>query len=273
MGLNFKKNTSTLVKKSQLIYPAIVLGSVFAACTPEPARRSAVESSKLCSSDPDRSVWAGTCLATQASTAGVSGDSNGGRSPEAAPGGNNSPSPSGPKPDPVGGNPPSPSGPKPDPVGGNPPSPSGPKPAAGGDTDPAAQNAAVINEVTKAIKGATPAVVDGLGQVLNGGGAKPGTPAKTETKGVPSFVVTFSKDSFVGIADNSVIKNCFVSSGAVLEVKGEPKKITEFSSLGVSQYVTGETLDASLTGGSESCELKGKDFVFISGHASFAAKP
>lgn len=258
MGLNFKKNTSTLVKKSQLIYPAIVLGSVFAACTPEPARRSAVESSKLCSSDPDRSVWAGTCLATQASTAGVSGDSNGGRSPEAAPGGNNSPSPS---------------GPKPDPVAGNPTSPVVPKPAAGGDTDPAAQNAAVINEVTKAIKGATPAVVDGLGQVLNGGGAKPGTPAKTETKGVPSFVVTFSKDSFVGIADNSVIKNCFVSSGAVLEVKGEPKKITEFSSLGVSQYVTGETLDVSITGGSESCELKGKDFVFISGHASFATKP
>ena len=258
MGLNFKRNSSTLVKKTQLIYPAIVLGSVFAACTPEPARRSAVESSKLCSSDPDRSVWAGTCLATQASTTKGSDDSNVGSAPEAAPGGNNSPSPV---------------VPKPDPVGGNPPSPVVPKPAAGGDTDPAAQNAAVINEVTKAIKGATPAVVDGLGQVLNGGGAKPGTPAKTETKGVPSFVVTFRKDSFVGIADNSVIKNCFVSSGAVLEVKGEPKKITEFSSLGVSQYVTGETLDASLTGGSDSCELMGKDFVFISGHASFAAKP
>ncbi len=258
MGLNFKKNTSTLVKKSQLIYPAIVLGSVFAACTPEPARRSAVESSKLCSSDPDRSVWAGTCLATQASTTKGSDDSS--RTPErsvpeAAP----AERPARPEP----------AAPEVVPVAKNPPETA---PVAV-DTDPAAQNAAAVNEVTKAIEGATPAIVDGLGQVLNGGGAKPGTPAKTGTGGASTYVVTFSKDSFVGIADNSVIKNCFVTSGAVLEVKGEPKKITEFSSLGVSQYVTGETLDASLTGGSDSCELKGKDFVFISGHASFAAKP
>ena len=255
MGLNFKKNTSTLVKKSQLIYPAIVLGSVFAACTPEPARRSAVESSKLCSSDPDRSVWAGTCLATQSSTTKGSDDSS--RTPErsipeAAP----AERPELPAPEVV-------------PVAKNPPAAAPVVP----ESDPAAQNTAVIREVTKGIEGATPGIVDGLGKVLNGGGAKPGTPAKTEPQGAPTYVVTFSKDSFVGIADNSVIKNCFVSSGAVLEVKGEPKKITEFSSLGVSQYVTGETLDASLTGGSDSCELKGKDFVFISGHASFAAKP
>lgn len=250
MGLNFKRNSSTLVKKSQLIYPAIVLGSVFAACTPEPARRSAVESSKLCSSDPDRSVWAGTCLATQASTANGSGDSR--AIPER-------PVPEAARPE--------------TPVRSElPASPEPPAPAPVKESSEA-QNAAVINEVTKAIEGVTPAVVDGLGKVLNGGGAKPGTPAKAETQGVPSYVVTFSKDSFVGIADNSVIKNCFVSSGAVLEVKGEPKKITEFSSLGVSQYVTGETLEVSITGGSDSCELKGKDFVFISGHASFAAKP
>jgi hypothetical protein len=253
VGLNFKRNSSTLVKKSQLIYPAIVLGSVFAACTPEPARRSAVESSKLCSSDPDRSVWAGTCLATQASTARGSGDSKGGGVPEAAPAAAVPAAAA-----PAGAAPAAAALPEVVPAEKNPPAAA---PVAV-DTDPAAQNAAVIREVTKGIEGATPGIVEGVGKVLNGGGAKPGT-----------YVVTFSKDSFVGIADSSVIKNCFVSSGAVLEVKGEPKRITEFSSLGVSQYVTGETLDASLTGGSDSCELKGKDFVFISGHASFAAKP
>ena len=261
MGLNFKRNSSTLVKKSQLIYPAIVLGSVFAACTPEPARRSAVESSKLCSSDPDRSVWAGTCLATQASTARGSGNSKGGGVPEAAPA---AAAPAAAAPAAA-----APAAPEVVPAEKNPPAAA---PVAV-DTDPAAQNAAVVREVIKGIEGATPGIVDGLGQVLNGGGAKPGTPAKTETEGASTYVVTFSKDSFVGIADNSVIKNCFVSSGSVLQVKGEPKKITEFSSLGVSQYVTGETIDVSIMGGSESCELKGKDFVFISGHASFAAKP
>jgi hypothetical protein len=259
VGLNFKRKSSTLVKKSQLIYPAIVLGSVFAACTPEPARRSAVESSTRCSSDPDKSVWAGTCLATQASTTGVSGDSNGGRSPEAV----------------SAAAVPAAAAPAAAAPAGAAPAAAAPPAAAPvvAESDPAAQQAAGIKIATDAVEGITPAVVDVLGQVLNGGGAKPGTPAKTETEGASTYVVTFSRDSFVGIADNSVIKNCFVSSGAVLEVKGEPKKITEFSSLGVSQYVTGETLDASLTGGSDSCELKGKDFVFISGHASFAAKP
>lgn len=268
MGINVERSHSTLVKKSQLVYSAIIFGSVFAACTPEPARRSAVEASKLCTNDSDRPVWAGTCLATQASTANGSYDSTPATNPPPAKNGPIDESQQ---------SPPGESKPKtkqpPAPVAGNPTSPVVTKPAVGGNTDSAAQNAAVINEVTKGIKDATPAIMDGLGQVLNGGGAKPKTPAKTGTQAGASYVVTFSKDSFVGIADDSVIKNCFVSSGSVLEVKGEPRKITEFSSLGVSQYVTGETLDVSITGGSESCELKGKDFVFISGHASFAAKP
>lgn len=155
MGLNFKRNSSTLVKKSQLIYPAIVLGSVFAACTPEPARRSAVESSKLCSSDPDRSVWAGTCLATQASTTKVSDDSNGGRVPEAAPAAAVPAAAA-----PAGAAPAAAALPEVVPAEKNPPAAA---PVAV-DTDPAAQNAAVIREVTKGIEGATPGLLKVLGR-------------------------------------------------------------------------------------------------------------
>ena len=253
MGLNFKKNMSLIVRKSQLIYPAVVLGAVFAACTPEPARRSAVDSGKTCSNDPDRPVWGGTCLQTQASAAKGSDDSRG--IPE--------------RPVPEVARPETPVRPELP----APPEPLAPPAPAPVRESPEAQDAAVMNEVTKAIEGATPAIVDGLGKVLNGGGPKPGTPAKTEPQGAPTYVVSFSKDSFVGIADNSVIKNCFVSSGSVFEVKGEPKKITEFSRLGVNQYVTGETLDVNVSGGIESCELKGKDFVFLSEHAAFTLKP
>jgi len=44
--------------------------------------------------------------------------------------------------------------------------------------------------------------------------------------------------------------------------------------MGVNQYVTGEALEVNVAGGSsDDCGLKGKDFVYIGGHASVAAKP
>jgi hypothetical protein len=116
-----------------------------------------------------------------------------------------------------------------------------------------------------------PDAVAGIEKTLNGGGGKT-TAANPATEKI--YIVTFSKDSFIGIADSSVVKNCFVGAGSVVEVKGQPLKVSEFSSMGVNQYVTGEALEVNLMGGSsESCSLKGKDFVYIGGHASVAAKP
>ena len=262
-----QKNSRVKSMKSSVI-GIVVLGGVFAACTPEPARRSAVDSASRCSNNPERPVYQGNCLRTQAVQ---ESEDTAGREPR-----KETPATvdSRPPVDSPAGMPPAGSRPapavKPAAGGGEPvtaPAPAAP-PAA---SDPDAQKADAIEAITDAINKHGDEAVAGIEKAINGRGSGSGS---SQTPPHKVYVVTFNKDSFIGIADGSVVRNCFVGSGSVIEVKGQPQKVTEFSSMGVNQYVTGESLEVNLMGGStESCSLKGKDFVYIAGHATVTAKP
>jgi len=247
----FHKNVKVSAMNSSML-SVIVLGSVFAACTQEPVRRSAVDAASICGTNADKPVWKGECLRTQS----VQAEADAGAAPsepEPVAPGDKSP------PESVRVEPGDGAGERP----GAPVAPVAPAaPAAPAKPDPDQQKADAIKVITDAIDKHGADAVAGIEKTLNRG----------QTTKV--YVVTFSKDSFVGIADNSVVKNCFVGAGSVVEVKGQPLKVTEFSSMGVNQYVTGEALEVNVAGGSsDDCGLKGKDFVYIGGHASVAAKP
>jgi hypothetical protein len=259
----FQQKKSKVKNMNSSVLSMIVLGGFFAACTPEPSRRSAVDSASLCSNNPDRPVYQGNCLRTKAVQ--QTEDTNRrepleelpppdarlpGAGAPGAPGAPEAASPASPA---------------------SPAAPAAPPVAAPAKPDPDAQKADAIKVITDAIDKHGADAVAGIEKTLGGGGSKPSSDRPTADK---IYVVTFSKDSFIGIADSSVVKNCFVGAGSVIEVKGQPQKVTEFSSMGVNQYVTGEALEVNLMGGSsESCGLKGRDFVYIGGHASVSAKP
>lgn len=132
--------------------------------------------------------------------------------------------------------------------------------------DPAAEKAKALKELTEAIGKVGDAVTDNINK-----GGRP-APAKDESKAQP-YVITFTKDSFVGVADGTVSKNCFVSAGTALEVGAEPVKVTNFASLGVDQQMAQGVVTVTPGSQAPGCSLVGTDVIFIGSHATSQPKP
>lgn len=257
------------------LWALFVVASVSAGCASEPARRSGVDSSQLCGGSSGKACYGTEPIDTKKvefpEEVVGNGDSNGfepSASTNAAvrPPGTSVAANSGqaaqPAADGAGGD--GSSG------GADVPNTTPAGPTASQSSGAAQQQIQQNDQIIKVIETLGTKVVD----TISGSGTKPSvtTPAtKEETAAAKTYVISFSKDSFVGIADGSVAKNCFVASGTKIEVKGAPEKVTEFENLGVSQMLTGEV--QLLSGSSDSCGLKGKDLLYLASHASVAVKP
>lgn len=250
-----------------LLWVAVLQCGLAACINEQPIRRSAVDQTKLCANDPERPVFAGQCLKTQANTNGP---------PETQrvvvqpikPGSEESLPTLEPGAPTV----------TPEPIAPT----VTPEPSAKTETKAAAptgnppKGEGDLEAVQAKEREALSKILEGLGQVLTGNkksGAPEGDTGNTnpgpETAST-SFVVTFSKQSFVGVADQNVVKNCLVAEGTKIVVKGEPQRITQFEELGVEQYVTGEILE--IVDSTDSCKLIGKDIVYLGSHASASPK-
>lgn len=239
---------------SHIALPAMVLASavLFAAgCTNETSRRSAVDSTRFC--DPSNPY---SCVATAGLPAPSASRDNPITRPKedevvAVKKDDEKPKENGP------------STPAASPVPAAPPAPAAPvaQPA-----DPAAEKAKALKELTEAIGKVGDAVADNI--------KKGGTPAseKEGTKAQP-YMVTFTKDSFVGVADGTVSKNCFISAGTSIEVSSAPERVTNFSSLGVDQNLAKGVVTVTPASGASGCNLVGTDVIFIGSHATAQPKP
>jgi hypothetical protein len=259
------------MKKSLFLLAAS--SSFFLACTPNPSRRSAADVAKLCP-DPDKPVFAGSCLQTS-SDAVTTRDSTTAQesarrpSPTAEQSGTDAPEPSGTTPIAASAGP---SGAAPDTAAVNP---SGSASTTAPADQPAAQQE--TDARVEGIKILTSAIDQIAGKISEGSGGaqqqEQGSEAGQETDG-KTYIVKFTTDTFVAIADNIVVKNCFLPANSEVEVKGEPSKVTQFSNLGVEQHVALDVVSVTVSGGAaDTCGLKGKDFVYLSAHAGVTVKP
>lgn len=110
--------------------------------------------------------------------------------------------------------------------------------------------------------------------VPSGGGKDPVD--TTPVKGAVAQILSFSRDSFVAIADQVVKGNCFVPKGTTIEFKGDFAPVTQFKSFGVNQNIALDVVAVKYPegqSGSSVCNLEGKNFVYLAGHAEVAAKP
>ncbi|MEY2987258.1 MAG: hypothetical protein RJB13_779, partial [Pseudomonadota bacterium] len=174
----------------------LMIAALSTACTNEPARRSAVDPKRTC--DPANPY---SCLATRVTTGG-------GSPQQAAPSATNNGSNGAPTQTKV---PPEELPPEELPPEELP----GPSPVVdtSGERDVDAEKAKAIEKLTSAFEELGSAASTAI---KNGGESKSGD-SGDDSKLKP-FLVTFSKDSFVGIATGSVTKNCAVTSGTVIEV-------------------------------------------------------
>lgn len=248
--------------------------SFFLACTPNPSRRSAADVAKLCP-DPDKPVFAGSCLQTSsdAVTTRDSATVQESAGSPAAPVKQDEPETA----EPSGATPitssAGASGAAPDSAAVNP---SGSASTTAPADQPAAQQETTDARV-EGIKILTSAIDQIAGKISEGSGGaqqqEQGSEAGQETDG-KNYIVKFTTDTFVAIADNIVVKNCFLPANSEVEVKGEPSQVTQFSSLGVDQQVALDVVSVTVSGGAaDTCGLKGKDFVYLSAHASVTVKP
>lgn len=257
------------LNKMQMLLPSSLLSigslllvvSIGAGCTNQPAKRSAVDARRLCNPANPYS----TCLSTEPAA------SNSVAAPVLpAPRANNPPRETPDVPVPVVGPDAVPgAGPDAVPVAG----PAAPSPAA----DPDAARAEALKEVSKSVGDLGKAIVDNINKGSGGsgsgngaGGGSGGAGEKTTSGG---YLVTFSKDSFVGVAEGSVVKNCFIPTGTVVEVKSAPAKVKNFVSLGVNQLLAIGVVSIAPEAAVNGCSLVGKDFVYLGSHAAFQPKP
>ncbi|MEY4064119.1 MAG: hypothetical protein RIR26_327 [Pseudomonadota bacterium] len=246
-----------VISMKKIVFLLTSSSCLFAACTPEPARRSAAELSKMCPAD--KPVFAGSCLQTSAA-AGPS---------LPAPPKEEPPTTEPPKEEPPKSEPPKEEPPKSEPPKQEPPKSEPPQQDSGGQSAANAQ-AEGIKILTTAIDQLTGKIKDGS----LGGGQQPQSGQDSPDATVKNYVVKITADTFVAIADSVVVKNCFLPADSEIEVKGEPLKVTQFSSMGVEQYVASDVVSVTISGGAaDSCGLKGKDFVYLSAHANATVKP
>lgn len=226
------------MKAGKILFVCVGMWTV--GCTNEPTRRSAVDLAKLCS-EKGQAVTQGGCLPTgQAVIAG-----SGIPTPAETPNGNPALPPVVDKKVP---------------------------PATSADAGAAAPPTSPVVAQREAAAKAIDSVADQLGKTS---GVPPAAgPERTASIATePTATVTFDKDTFIAIADASVTKNCFIPMGTEMEVKGIPVKVTQFTSLGVDQAVTGETISVKYPKSqSDACGLVGRDFVYLSTHAKVAEK-
>jgi len=254
--------------KTQLRKPnsrPVIAGAVFAtlalsaACTNETSRRSAVDPKRLC--DPANPY--STCLSTEASPSSAN--------PMAAPtiGVRKTPPDGGGGAGGGDGGGGAGAGAGADPKNAAPAAPAAPPP------NPEDERAKAQAEALRGVTGALDELGKALGDKIrnrpNSAGGSGGDGSAANSSG--TYLVTFGKDSFVGIASGSVTKNCFVTSGTVIEVKSTPAKITEFASQGVNQFLARDVVSVSPAVSASGCTLTGQDFVYMGSHATFQPKP
>lgn len=97
-------------------------------------------------------------------------------------------------------------------------------------------------------------------------------PAKDEP--AKNRLVVFKQDSFVAIASQSIVSNCFVPNGTKIEVSGDVSAVTQFKELGVEQNIAFKVVAVTYpAAGAGACALNGKNFVYLSNHADLQEKP
>jgi hypothetical protein len=80
--------------------------------------------------------------------------------------------------------------------------------------------------------------------------------------------IKFTKDSFVAVAQDNVIRNCFIPAESVITFSGELAPLNNFKSLGVKQNVVFKVTEVQYPKNeSDTCSLKGEDFLYLDAHA------
>ena len=103
---------------------------------------------------------------------------------------------------------------------------------------------------------------------------EPVKPEPAQPEPAKNRLVVFKQDSFVAIASQSIVANCFVPSGTKIEVSGDVSAVTQFQSLGVQQNIAFEVVAVSYPAAEAgACALNGKNFVYLSNHADLQEKP
>lgn len=78
----------------------------------------------------------------------------------------------------------------------------------------------------------------------------------------------FSRDTFVAVAQNSVIRNCFVPAETIVSFSGDLAPIDNFKALGIKQNIIVGVTDVQLPKEQrDECGLKGEDFLYLDSHA------
>lgn len=78
----------------------------------------------------------------------------------------------------------------------------------------------------------------------------------------------FSRDTFVAVAQNSVIRNCFVPAETIVIFSGDLAPIDNFKALGIKQNIIVGVTEVQLPKElRDECGLKGEDFLYLDSHA------
>lgn len=115
----------------------------------------------------------------------------------------------------------------------------------------------------------TPTEAPGGGRLPAPAGGQPPAPSVAKNR-----VLTFKQDSFIAVADKTVVMNCFMPVGTKVEFSGDLSEVTEFKKFGVFQMIVFKTESVSYPSGYEKgCSLSGRNFVYLSKHAIEESQP
>jgi hypothetical protein len=78
----------------------------------------------------------------------------------------------------------------------------------------------------------------------------------------------FTRDTFVAVAQENVIRNCFVPADSVVVFTGELAPLNNFKNLGIKQNIVFKVTEVQYAKSeADECVLKGEDFLYLDGHA------